>query len=290
MEPCEGGVVGSSEKRVNGKPITAHGELTLYFAPETSTNIDKVIGIVKKDNTVLKFRIIIEGNCQRKDAALEMKLIYLGEEPIDCNLKVRTKVGTYSKENPSGSNDEFGIIEDNTMANLSTFSRKFTLTNTSWGPGFYLNFVFEIGQDADDLKYADMKGNYAHLFNDHNTSDFKVICKDTYFHVHQWILQQESEYFSALLRNECVENQNKELRIEDFEPKTVELLLKYLYNGTIECLGKRKITDLMRIADKYNFTELFRTCDSYLAQWYAYMLDLCCATPRLQNSSILNWV
>ena len=111
-------------------------------------------------------------------------------------------------------------------------------------------------------------------------SDFKVICKDTYFHVHQWILQRQSEYFSAILRNECVENQNKELQIEDFEPKIVELLLKYLYTGTIELHdGKKKIIDLMRIADKYNFTELFLTCDSYLAQWYAFMMHLSRATP-----------
>ena len=129
--------------------------------------------------------------------------------------------------------------------------------------------------------------NYARKFNDFSTSDFKIVCQDTVFHVHQWVLQEKSEYFAAILRNDFLENQNKELRIEDFEPKIIEMLLKYLYNGTIalpNCskfeIRTEELRKLMIIADKYDFKELFKTCDSYLAQEFAYILDLCCFKPN----------
>ena len=50
-------------------------------------------------------------------------------------------------------------------------------------------------------------------------------------------------------------------------------------------LTKEEVKNLMLIADKYNFRELFKTCDSYLAQWYAYMLDLCCFAAKPSATS-----
>ena len=152
-----------------------------------------------------------------------------------------------------------------------------------------MTIVLKIGQDSNAHENAEIT-NYARKFNDFSTSDFKIVCQDTVFHVHQWVLQEKSEYFAAILRNDFLENQNKELRIEDFEPKIIEMLLKYLYNGTISlpnCSKFEIITEelrkLMIIADKYDFRELFKTCDSYLAQEFAYILDLCCFKPNPMN-------
>ena len=151
-----------------------------------------------------------------------------------------------------------------------------------------MTIVLKISQNSNAHENAEIT-NYARKFNDFSTTDFKVVCQDTVFHVHQWVLQEKSEYFAAILRNDFLENQNKELRIEDFEPKIIEMLLKYLYNGTIS-LPNRKIEirteelkKLMIIADKYDFRELFKTCDSYLAQEFAYILDLCCFKPTQMN-------
>ena len=144
-----------------------------------------------------------------------------------------------------------------------------------------MTIVLKISQDSNACESAEIT-NYARKFNDFSTSDFQVVCQDdTVFHVHQWVLQDKSEYFAAILRNDFLENQNKELKIEDFEPKIIEMLLRYLYNGTICLPAKSKtlneeLRKLMIIADKYGFRELFKTCDSFLAQWCAYMLDICC--------------
>ena len=152
-----------------------------------------------------------------------------------------------------------------------------------------MTIVLKIGQDSNAHENAEIT-NYARKFNDFSTSDFKIVCQDTVFHVHQWVLQEKSEYFAAILRNDFLENQNKELRIEDFEPKIIEMLLKYLYNGTIalpNCskfeIRTEELRKLMIIADKYDFKELFKTCDSYLAQEFAYILDLCCFKPNPMN-------
>ena len=134
-----------------------------------------------------------------------------------------------------------GMILSDKRENMSTFRRTFNLTKTSYGPGFYLTIVLKISQDINSHENSETTGNFAQDFNDSSTSDFKIICHNHVFHVHQWILKQKSEYFSALLRNDFLENKNKELKIEDFEPRIVEMLLRYLYNGTIclsELLGK----------------------------------------------------
>ena len=108
----------------------------------------------------------------------------------------------------------------------------------------------------------------AKSFNDKSSSDFVVQCQNKEFYVHQYILKQKSEYFKGLLRNECLENNEKKIVIEDFDPGVVEILLRYLYNGCV-CVGdlvKAGITKVLNIADKYNFTELFDTLDSKFAQ------------------------
>ena len=202
----------------------------------------------------------------------------MSREPIDCDFEFKTKVGTFRSLELGPEENKPGVLWAEKKENMSTFSRRFVLKSPSYGSGFYLTIVLKIGQDGNAHENSEMI-NCAGEFNNFSTSDFKVVCQDTVFHVHQQILEQKSEYFAALLRNDCLENQKKELNIEDFEPKTIEMLLRYIYNGTI-CLSRstsgniEKLKKLMLIADKYNFKELFKTCDSYLAQWHAFMLNL----------------
>ena len=65
-------------------------------------------------------------------------------------------------------------------------------------------------------------------FNDESSSDFIVESQGKEFHVHKYILRQRSEYFAGLLRNNCMESENERIVIDDFEPKVVEILLRYL--------------------------------------------------------------
>merc|ERR1712241_538098 len=147
---------------------------------------------------------------------------------------------------------------------------------------FMHNVEITIFQSEADQAEAKMTGNFAHKFNDESSSDFRVKCKDTIFHVHQWILANRSEYFSMIFRNDCLEMQNKELIIEDFKPNVVRAFLQYIYSGTLNLPSfkdsslfiVRYISDMMQIADKYNSITLMNTCDSYIAQWYACLLRI----------------
>ena len=285
------------QNKVNEKPLIATGELTLYFSPGKFTKIDKLFGVVKKNNEVLQFRVIISGgfsirqSAKTKEPNFDLELVYMSQEPIDCDLEFKTKVGTFYVPllwDRDLGQDLPGVLWAGKMENMSTFSRRFGLKSPSFGSGFYFTIVLKIRQDVNAHENSEMV-NSASKFNDFPTSDFKVVCQETVFHVHQWVLQEKSEYFAAILRNDFLENQNKELRIEDFEPKIIEMLLRYLYNGTISLprakfeIRTEDLKKLMIIADKYDFRELFKTCDSYLAQSCAYMLDLCCFQPNEKN-------
>ena len=59
------------------------------------------------------------------------------------------------------------------------------------------------------------------------------------------------------------------MRIDDFEPEVVEVLLRNIYNGSVlysELDNIELSISLMKISDKYNFTILYDTIDSQLAQ------------------------
>ena len=114
------------------------------------------------------------------------------------------------------------------------------------------------------------------------------------FPVHQWILEDRSEYFASIMRNDCQENENKQLIIVDFKPHIVDMLLRYIYNGTLKLPayedGDEKeyqmlqdVSDLMQIADKYVLRELADACDSYVAQWYACRLKNFCPNENFLN-------
>ena len=83
------------------------------------------------------------------------------------------------------------------------------------------------------------------------------------------ILKDQSDYFEAILRNDCLENKEKKLRIDDFEQEVVEALLRHIYNGGVrtEYIQNNDFTvNLIRIADKYSFTNLYDGIDSDLTQ------------------------
>ena len=71
------------------------------------------------------------------------------------------------------------------------------------------------------------------------------------------ILKDQSEYFRAILRNDCKENEEKKLIIEDFDPEVVEIFLRQMYNGALHenyLEDTEMAISLLKIADKYNVT------------------------------------
>ena len=173
------------------------------------------------------------------------KLIYLSEDLIDC--KVCSRMG-----------EEVWKTKENLSPGDEILNHKESMKN---------RFSLEIGICFKTTSEESILTRIGRSFNDKTTSDFVVKCQDKEFHVHQYILKQQSEYFNRLLNNNFVESENKSVAIDDFEPEIVEILLRYLYTGAVCLHGKMGImTSLLKIVDKYNFIEVFDTIDSFYAQ------------------------
>ena len=184
---------------------------------------------------------------------LEVNLMYLGEHSIDCKLTFDRRT-IYLK-------------------NMSNYQTRLGMPSLASEV-----FFLEVSQKVDES--SDTSTSFAQKFNDQDTSDFTVKCQDKSFYVHQMILKERSEYFSMILRNDCIENQKKELILDDSDPKIVESMLRYIYNNTVPVSNSNRVMDLLQIADKYQFTELFDACDSYLAQICTHKLSKRPYIPR----------
>ena len=269
-----------SLRKVGDVPEVANGVFYFYLTPPTDDqvmhyNIDKVFGLVKADNSVLKFRFIVTGTWEKGSVKLKNKFVYLSDEAMTCHIQMYNEKAQLLGEKTT--KDCMSMEEDNVFE-IDEIQQQFGLR-------FLYGFVIRIGQDLDAQAQSKMNPNYANKYKDRSSSDFLVKCEDSMFPVHQWILEDRSEYFASIMRNDCQENENKELRIEDFKPHIVNMLLQYIYNGTLNLPAYepgaeykqmlQDLSDLMQIADKYLLRELADACDSYLAQWYACEFKIC---------------
>ena len=232
--------------KINDKPVDAIGHM--YFALDLDHFkppflIEKAFCLmVKETNLVLKFKLVVtEKNADQK--SIKFKLIYLSEERIECKFEAST-------------------MREQKLLNIGD-----TLVRCVWYPSQRnrIAFCFSIGLSFDMSKQR--KSNLvSRKFNDQSSSDFIIECQNKKFYVHEMILSDQSQYFEAVLRNNCKENSEKKLVMNDFEPKYVEILLRYIYNGAVRCEDLKHSRDILKIADKYNFTSLHDAIDSELAQ------------------------
>jgi len=254
---------------INGKPVDAKANLRIDLDIKEckAPSIEKVFGIfLKESNVVLKFHLIFlytlsPGNDPTRK--FECKLMYLSEDPIDCKIvdpKSPTKKPKFLQNLTCGNQvyEMMSLVSPN-----SRLLRHDLLISLS------------LKKASQDLP---LLSQISSTFNDESSSDFIVECQGKEFHVHKYILRQRSKYFAGLLRNDCMESENKRIVIDDFEPKVVEILLRYLYNGAVclfVCLTRvKEIIGVIKIADKYNFTELVDAIDSYCAQRYFFSLSM----------------
>ena len=237
---------------IKGKPVDAIGHMVFgidFDHLQSKFCIEKIFGLLDKTtNTVFKFKLVVIEDGARK---IKIKLIYVSEEPIDCKIKIK--------------NCTLDIFEHLTIGDeLKTFTttkKDLRLTPT-------LHFSISV------LLIKTMKKVFDEKFNDLSTSDFTVKCQDKQFYVHQRILRGRSDYFEAILQNDCIEKRDKMLKIDDFPPKVVEIFLGYFYNDVLP-ISHHSIATLiclLKLADKYNAIELFDAVDSDLSQRFVFAL------------------
>jgi hypothetical protein len=209
---------------------------------------------------VFKFKLVVNENGPRK---IKFKLIYVSEETIACKIKIENF--------PSEILEHLTISEE-----LTTFDLKKEDLKTDNRMYFSISVLV--------ITTTSMNNVFAEKFNDPSTSDFRVKCLDKQFYVHQRILRGRSEYFEAVLGNDCIEKRDKILKIDDFPPKVVEIFLGYLYNSALPVSGTtwKDLFHLLRIADKYNVKELFDAIDSFTSQEFQFVLK------RTDNDKKLN--
>ena len=122
------------------------------------------------------------------------------------------------------------------------------------------------------------------LFMSKNTFDMKIICEGKIIGCHKLVLCTQSEVFEAMLLNEdTIEAKSGEVKVDDIQADTMEMLLYFLYHEQVEDLSKINVK-LLCAADKYNVVELVRVCSDTLKT----KLSLTNATELLVAAHLTN--
>ena len=233
--------------KIKGKSVDAIGHLTFYIDFEqlrSPFRIEKIFGLINmKTNVVFKFKLVVT---EDRPENMKLELTYVSEESIDCKIKI----GNHPPE----------LFEH---LNISDKVKFFNCTKRN--PAMFQRVCFDISVLV--ITTTSINNVFARMFNNQSTSDFTVKCQDKQFYVHQRILRERSEYFEAILHNDCIEKRNNMLKIDDFQPNMVEIFLRYLYNGALSTPGSLSdMICLMKMADKYNAKDLFDAMDSQISQ------------------------
>ena len=247
--------------QINEKPVDAIGHMIFRFDFdhfESPFLVEKVFGLtVKEPNLVLKFKLVVKEWSPKESYQEFMKfqLIYVNEESIECKFE-----------------ESYRGLEIQKHLNIGDelVSFVYQLDELKFDP----RVIFSIGLSLV-ISHQERYNLISRKFNDPFSSDFIIECQNEKFYVHQMILKDQSEYFEAILRNDCKENDEKKMIIDDFEPKVVEIFLRHIYNGAVYENGTddtKMAVGLMKMADKYNFTSLYDTIDSQFAQYYAQLI------------------
>ena len=117
-----------------------------------------------------------------------------------------------------------------------------------------------------------------------NTFDLKIICQGKIIDCHKSVLCCQSDIFEAMLLNEeTIEAKSGEVKIDDIEADTMEMLLYFLYHEQVEDLKNINVK-LLYAADKYNVVELVEVCSDTLKR----NVSLANATDLLVSAHLLN--
>jgi speckle-type POZ protein len=98
------------------------------------------------------------------------------------------------------------------------------------------------------------------LFTSGKFSDVKIVCGNETFLCHKNILATRSDVFAAMFdMTGSTENQTGVVQVDDFDAKTMKILLAYIYGNNID--RKDGDMDLLLAADKYNLPGLVKSCE-----------------------------
>lgn len=106
--------------------------------------------------------------------------------------------------------------------------------------------------------YEVLSNDMANLFKKEMFSDFTILCGETEFHVHKFLMSARSYKFKSKLKNvDCIS-------IEGVEPEVFRKVISYMYSGRLK---KYELPDIFKIyaaADKFFMLPLKYACTDIL--------------------------
>ena len=98
-------------------------------------------------------------------------------------------------------------------------------------------------QDYNITLRQKLSDDFGQLLTDKEFSDIEIHCGDKVLPCNQIFLAARSPVFKAMLQADMKEKQSKKIVIEDFNPRTVAHMLKFMYTGDISVDNKEGLTD-----------------------------------------------
>ena len=131
-----------------------------------------------------------------------------------------------------------------------------------------LDFTFESDNATLYNSYQKLSENFNQFFLSKDMSDIQVRCGDQTFDAHQLILSARSPVFRRMFENEMKEKKNKEVEIQDFDPRIVQEMLKFIYTGKCSVIDKdadpKLASELMKAGHMYQMDVLVEMCGDVL--------------------------
>ena len=95
-------------------------------------------------------------------------------------------------------------------------------------------------------------------------TDLKITCQGKIYECHRCVLGSQSNVFQAMFLNmDMKEGASGEVKINDVNAETMDMLLYYLYHEEVED-AKLVDTNLLFAAEKYNVPGLLKLCVKHL--------------------------
>ena len=106
--------------------------------------------------------------------------------------------------------------------------------------------------------------NYSKLAK--KDEDFTILCKDKPFCFNQLYLSMISPVFERMQEEPFVESHHKVVKIEDFEPETLQSFKNIIYDRSID--EKDLTPQLLMFADKYDIQPLYKICHRHIMETF----------------------
>ena len=107
--------------------------------------------------------------------------------------------------------------------------------------------------------------NYSKLTKE--DEDFTIMCKDKPFYFNRMYLSMISPVFERMQGESYIESHHKVLKVEDFEPETIQSFKNIIYSKNID--QKDLTPQVLMFADKYDIQPLYKICHRYIMETFS---------------------